>query len=62
MLTTPITIQGNGTDTLTVNGSSDTNPNYIDKSASVGEITWAPSASASPLETVTYSGIHATNI
>jgi hypothetical protein len=64
-LSTPITIVGSGTDTLTVHGSADPNtPNLLNKNPGSGTstITWSPSSSGPPSETVTYSGIQFVNI
>jgi hypothetical protein len=62
-LTTPITVVGNGNDTLTANGSTDPNTsNYIIKtSGNPSTISWA-SASGPPAEIVTYSGTQAPTI
>ena len=62
-LTTPITIAGSGSDTITVNGSTDpSTSNYIVKTAgSQSTITWGP-ASRSPAETVAYTGMQTTNV
>jgi len=62
-LTTPLTIAGSGTDTITVNGSTDpSTSNYIVKSTgSQSTITWGPS-SGPPAETVAYAGMQTTNV
>ncbi len=62
LLTTPITIAGSGSDTLNVNGSTDsTLSNYIVKNGAAQTITWGTTAGPAT-ESVGYSGIQNVNV
>ena len=61
-LTTPITVVGSASDTLTVNGSTDPNTsNYITNNKSGARSAWGAS-SVAPSQITTYSGIGAVTI
>ncbi len=61
-LTTPITIQGSGSDSLNVYGSPDPNlSNFIVKDGAAQNITWGTTANQ-VLESVGYSGIQAIDL